>query len=582
MKPHYSYSLIAGGIATAGLLLTTALSSSRAADPLDSVTYLDQGWTQAAREKFYFTSQGSEMIPYHWFLALEQTDNETLFSENLNRFGFVPGLNTIQNPDHLPMGFVPNTEKQTFNGLRPMKWLGLTCAACHTGMLRYRKNSINTSIDTDTKTIILDGGSTNADFGAFVQQLAVALSDTRRDPDKFARFAARVLGSQNSANRRQKLRTDFNLFVSQFIGYAQNSKPTHDWGPGRVDAFGTIFNVACSMNLGLPQNSVAPNAPVSYPFLWNISRQDNIQWSGEVPNRTVIERMARNMGEVVGVFAHVDVQPGRISYRSSINRSGLLTLDYEESKLTAPKWPAEILGELDPEAVSRGAVLYQNLHCGSCHADLTATTDRIKIKPIPLSEVGTDPDTTNRVHLRIAQTGSLQGRRKGITGRDRFGATASAGDIARHEVIKSLIDPRIVFLQNAFSDGSRIPDPSLPFRANPAEFASAFQSSSSADRTKFGYEARPLHGIWATAPYLHNGSVSSLYELLLPPEQRMKTFAVGSYEFDPEKVGYRTEPGDGTKVYDTRLPGNHNTGHRYGTNLSEAERWDLIVYLKSL
>jgi hypothetical protein len=60
-------------------------------------------------------------------------------------------------------------------------------------------------------------------------------------------------------------------------------------------------------------------------------------------------------------------------------------------------------------------------------------------------------------------------------------------------------------------------------------------------RAPLAYRARPLNGIWAMAPYLHNGSVPSLYDLLLPPDQRPKTFYVGSWEFDPEIVGYETK-----------------------------------------
>jgi hypothetical protein len=101
------------------------------------------------------------------------------------------------------------------------------------------------------------------------------------------------------------------------------------------------------------------------------------------------------------------------------------------------------------------------------------------------------------------------------------------------------------------------------------------------------YKARPLNGIWATAPYLHNGSVPSLYQLLLPAKDRLATFSVGTRQFDPVNVGFRTDaPGfpkfeshdaDGKPV-----TGNSNEGHEYGTNLSEEDRWALVEYLKTL
>ena len=100
----------------------------------------------------------------------------------------------------------------------------------------------------------------------------------------------------------------------------------------------------------------------------------------------------------------------------------------------------------------------------------------------------------------------------------------------------------------------------------------------------FVYKARPLDGIWATAPYLHNGSVPNLYELLLPASKRSKEFWVGSSEFDPKLVGFRTENAPGTTKFDTTLPGNSNAGHdMYGNNdFTEEQRLELLEYLKSL
>ncbi|PMZ49168.1 hypothetical protein C1Y04_30550, partial [Pseudomonas sp. FW306-2-11AC] len=60
-------------------------------------------------------------------------------------------------------------------------------------------------------------------------------------------------------------------------------------------------------------------------------------------------------------------------------------------------------------------------------------------------------------------------------------------------------------------------------------------------RAPLAYRARPLNGIWAMAPYLHNGSVPSLNDLLLPPNLRPKTFYIGNWEFNPDIVGYDTK-----------------------------------------
>jgi hypothetical protein len=97
---------------------------------------------------------------------------------------------------------------------------------------------------------------------------------------------------------------------------------------------------------------------------------------------------------------------------------------------------------------------------------------------------------------------------------------------------------------------------------------------------RIGYKARPLNGVWATAPYLHNGSIPNLVELLKPAVQRTRMFHVGSHVYDPANVGFKDDPNQ--PLFDTSLSGNSNAGHEYGTTLSVQERRDLLEYLKSL
>lgn len=94
-----------------------------------------------------------------------------------------------------------------------------------------------------------------------------------------------------------------------------------------------------------------------------------------------------------------------------------------------------------------------------------------------------------------------------------------------------------------------------------------------------GYANMPLDGIWMRAPYLHNGSVPTLADLLKAPEERPKTFKRGCTELDPERVGFTCEDGF---VFDTSLIGNSNEGHLYGTGLPPAETLALLEYLKTL
>jgi len=107
------------------------------------------------------------------------------------------------------------------------------------------------------------------------------------------------------------------------------------------------------------------------------------------------------------------------------------------------------------------------------------------------------------------------------------------------------------------------------------------------------YKARPLNGIWAAAPYLHNGSVPNLYQLLAPQSERSETFWLGSKQFDPVKVGYDTSLLRGGYLFDVHKgEGNSNAGHLFaegprgkgiiGPPLSPDDRMAIIEYLKSL
>ena len=105
-------------------------------------------------------------------------------------------------------------------------------------------------------------------------------------------------------------------------------------------------------------------------------------------------------------------------------------------------------------------------------------------------------------------------------------------------------------------------------------------------RSTNGYANHSLEGIWLRAPYLHNGSVPTLDDLMKPVDQRPKTFFAGDDVYDQVHVGFvSNRPGNGTRSFiefDTRLKGNSNTGHVYGAALSDQDRRALLEYLKTL
>jgi hypothetical protein len=104
-------------------------------------------------------------------------------------------------------------------------------------------------------------------------------------------------------------------------------------------------------------------------------------------------------------------------------------------------------------------------------------------------------------------------------------------------------------------------------------------------RTK-GYVNTLLDGIWLRAPYLHNGSVPTLWDLLNKPDQRPKEFYRGNDVYDWDNVGFKSDVpeqnGRTFFLYDSAKKGNDNGGHLYGTKLPEDEKKALIEYLKTL
>lgn len=105
-------------------------------------------------------------------------------------------------------------------------------------------------------------------------------------------------------------------------------------------------------------------------------------------------------------------------------------------------------------------------------------------------------------------------------------------------------------------------------------------------RKSNGYACQALDGIWARAPYLHNGSVPTLRDLLEPPENRPAVFWRGYDVYDREDVGFVSDvpEADGREYFrmDRTVPGNDNSGHLYGTELSPEEKEALLEYLKTL
>jgi Cytochrome C oxidase, cbb3-type, subunit III len=117
------------------------------------------------------------------------------------------------------------------------------------------------------------------------------------------------------------------------------------------------------------------------------------------------------------------------------------------------------------------------------------------------------------------------------------------------------------------------------------EFGRGYNWQFSHFRKTDGYANMPLDGLWLRAPYLHNGSVPTLRDLLKPPGQRPAVFYRGYDMYDYDSVGFVSSGAEAERYgqrYDTAVEGNGNGGHVYGTDLSQADQDALLEYLKTL
>ncbi len=201
------------------------------------------------------------------------------------------------------------------------------------------------------------------------------------------------------------------------------------------------------------------------------------------------------------------------------------------SDLNPPAYPYK--AGLDRKKMHRGEKVFERL-CADCHGHGGARTGDV----IPIAEVGTDPQ---RIQMWTQEA-------------------ADAYNAYDASLFWSIV--------SWFKYGSSV------------QFA-AFSNNE-------GYVAEPLDGLWLRAPYLHNGSVATVEELLLPQAQRSTGFFRGYDVYDDTRLGFESTGPDAEMrgfLVDTNVVGNSNQGHEgdaYGTALSANDKADLIEYLKSL
>lgn len=552
------------------------------------------------------------------------------------------------NIDGLPVGFARMTDvTNPGTGTPDSDKIGLTCAACHTGSIYYKGVSIR-----------FDGGASMLELRKLEAATFLAIGYTLYTPGRFDRFATRVLGPDASrADRRQLKATlsgtkDF-LFQQEKTHLkttkAKGQKDT-DEGYGRLDALNRIGNQVFYTDLvmgglsGVENNIYANDAPVSYPPIWTVPWLWWAQYDASIE-----QPLIRNAGEALGVSALVNLSPERPPnklYSSSVAVENLVRIEAmlrgsdpfgrdpkSFAGLKSPEWPARLFGDdeawkIKPDRVAKGRKIYADI-CAECH--LGPVNDREFDAQYPdksfwtskhwskdangawvLDEVqksvkgmGTDPAQGNVLRERMVQVPgflNLQpaedlGARWKCKQLPAYTSTDMPFSIALMIVVdkvsqkwladRGITDPKQ--LSEVWGERSNCP--------NPNQLKEAI------------YRARPLNGVWATAPYLHNGSVPSLLWMLTPQSERPTKFCMGAREYDPRDVGFRVEGNEnsckkGQTVFATTgsdgkpIKGNSTRGHSLeaaaeadkktypdgviGRKLSDEERYDVIEYLKTL
>ena len=608
--------------------------------------------TPAERKTFYHLAEGSEIVPADWLGALLSVKTGKRFVENLGRFGLLddpegPVLDYGAGQVKLPVGLTLIEPQRLVPGLLG-KVVGVNCASCHTAEMTWAPpgqdgKRVRVRVDGAPGRFDVEGfyqelfGSVEAavqkkNFAAFLKRLAENKNKSKlsqlliklaphlegtanADEDLGKALIERIQGLLSAGTTRQDNHTALYrdllaapaqkraklvqallqkqkdvkvpgaslllarlkskplegtlgaalggvaveelallearlVFLKRLRQLHAPGAPGYPPGPGRVDAFVTARNLLFDTEYNIPASS-----PVRFPALWALGPTPDakawLHWDGNTNSL-----MERNIGQSLGLGAVADPR----QHWSTVRPKNLHQLELLARKLKAPRWPAA-LGIIDRESkeYKAGKALYAT-RCATCHDPKPgAVPPGGKLAAgggvvFPLDTIGTDPERANNFAAPLG-------------GAD---FAAKLGEVLRAIKNRAYEDAHLSPQERV---GMDLPDRDIRWQ------------------TTRGYVARPLAGAWARAPYLHNGSVPTLDDLLKPAAQRPWVFPVGHAEYDPVKMGYVSEFGKvpaeqraSVFLFDTRLKGNSNAGHdgdRFG-NLTAEERKSLLAYLKGL
>jgi hypothetical protein len=541
-----------------------------------------EGWnglTAADRGTFYHLSEGGELFPLDWFLALEVESigpdaqlQARPFMDNIERFGFLSDPKSTANPYGLPVGVSWGRSK-----ISGWEMIGLNCTACHVGQYQYGNRAVR-----------IDGGPNMVLVNTMLNDMGSEVQRTLSSPRRLLRFWGRVReirrarraliaqGGDIPAGPDESMLSRVTEMFTQNRGLlaarlnvlknvpvlARSLNISVKEGYGRLDAFGVGRDEFFGNIAG---NMLPADAPVSLPHIWGLMYTGWLQWGANT--NSVMER---NIGQALGVGALMDKD-----YRSTVRIDNLHRMEDLAYKLQPPVWP-DFFPAIDKARAARGEKHFTEF-CTPCHETWDQDGLMRSYKLHALSEVGTDPLTAIGFERPVLTP----------DGTVKPFAYAAVEPITKVKE-KAYADMKLDAMAIAALEARQIrrgPNWDPAFRATLLDSEKWPDS-----KGKKVYRSKTLVGIWATPPFLHNGSVPTLYDLLKPAADRPVTFFTGQRDYDPVKLGieldrtkFNLAPGLELFTFDTRIAGNYNTGHEWSfyPQLTDEMRYDIIEYVKT-
>lgn len=532
-------------------------------NPYDGLNFKEDatnGITNDRRLEYYRFNYGVEWLPYRLLSNLRRPNSfglyDQLFLTNPERFGLY--RNPID-PSAPPIGITVGTNGMT----------GINCSTCHTAVIAHEE-----------EFFIVDGANSTFAIDRYIKEMLTSMIFTLLEPGEFEDLYERMygkhpnqeftavplsvylplqkdlesyregkevdlVGSINSFTAMPVAKsipqeTRFGLYVymlkriSFFIQQTQFAKSTpgtadptlgqsNPWSSGKI--------LLANKLLGKTSYPYHLGGPVNTPSLWGYRNSQEVFRSGVTNNM-----VERNTIQGIALLSDFNWQ----NYSTTLSIRSMQKIEQYTQSISPPKWNEDLLGKIDRAAAQQGGRLFKS-RCQGCHQE-----DEGKRRTLPYIDVGTDPQ------YHLGQTD--------FYGKDFFANT---------------IDPFLKSVKKKMAEKEGI---------NILQYEDGRVPSEWHTPTGNVFEAIDLHGCWASAPYLHNGSVRTIRELMKPAVERSRSFNVGSLHYNTADLGFEDEEvwwGGKEETDCKNCLGNSPQGHEFGTDLLDSEVTDLIEFLKS-